>query len=131
MEKAYEKIKEKKDRLNLLKQLRNAMKRGDLPSAMDAPLAQLQSEKGAPKTLDQCTNQINKLSERVTKEEFKAQNREDNKTVALGTSKINYMDPRITIGWCKLKEVPIEKVFQATLRNKFAWAMDSEPGWKF
>ena len=32
------------------------------------------------------------------------------KTVALGTSKINYMDPRITIAWCKKHDVPIEKV---------------------
>lgn len=36
--------------------------------------------------------------------------KDDLKTVALGTSKINYMDPRITVAWCKLHEVPIEKV---------------------
>lgn len=26
---------------------------------------------------------------------------DDNKQVALGTAKINYMDPRITVAWCK------------------------------
>jgi hypothetical protein len=31
--------------------------------------------------------------------------REDLKTVALGTSKINYLDPRITVAWCKTHEV--------------------------
>lgn len=36
--------------------------------------------------------------------------KEDLKTVALGTSKINYLDPRITVAWCKRNEVPIEKV---------------------
>jgi DNA topoisomerase-1 len=36
--------------------------------------------------------------------------KEDLKTVALGTSKINYMDPRITVAWCKRHEVPIERV---------------------
>jgi len=36
--------------------------------------------------------------------------KEDLKTVALGTSKINYLDPRITVAWCKRHEVPIEKV---------------------
>lgn len=36
--------------------------------------------------------------------------KEDLKTVALGTSKINYLDPRITVAWCKRSEVPIEKV---------------------
>ena len=38
------------------------------------------------------------------------QNKEDTKTVALGTSKINYLDPWITVAWCKRHEVPIEKV---------------------
>lgn len=37
--------------------------------------------------------------------------KEDLKTVALGTSKINYLDPRITVAWCKRHEVPIEKVY--------------------
>ena len=27
------------------------------------------------------------------------------KTVALGTSKINYLDPRISVSWCKRNEV--------------------------
>jgi len=35
----------------------------------------------------------------------------EGKNLALGTSKINYMDPRITISWCKSHEVPIEKIF--------------------
>jgi DNA topoisomerase-1 len=43
--------------------------------------------------------------------------------VALGTSKINYMDPRITVAWCKKVECPIERVFPRTLLAKFPWAM--------
>lgn len=42
--------------------------------------------------------------------ENQIQVKEDLKTVALGTSKINYLDPRITVAWCKRNEVPIEKV---------------------
>ena len=48
-----------------------------------------------------------------------------------GTSKINYMDPRITAAWCKAVECPIEKVFQETLRKKFPWAMSVPSTWKF
>ena len=59
------------------------------------------------------------------------QQKKDNSEVALGTSKINYMDPRITISWCKHIELPIEKVFPKTLRSKFAWAMETEPKWNF
>ena len=51
--------------------------------------------------------------------------------VSLGTSKINYMDPRITVAWCKRNEVPIERVFAKTLREKFVWAMNVAPDWRF
>merc|ERR1711904_597422 len=57
--------------------------------------------------------------------------KEDLKTVALGTSKINYMDPRITVGWCKDHEVPIEKIFNKSLLSKFHWAMLAEPEFEF
>jgi DNA topoisomerase I len=49
--------------------------------------------------------------------------------VALGTSKTNYNDPRISVAWCKRKEVPIDKVFPKTLLEKFVWAMSIEPDW--
>lgn len=47
---------------------------------------------------------------KIEKMERDMQTKEDMKTVALGTSKINYMDPRITVAWCKRHDVPIEKV---------------------
>ena len=47
---------------------------------------------------------------KIEKMERDMQTKEDMKTVALGTSKINYMDPRITVAWCKRHEAPIEKV---------------------
>ena len=49
---------------------------------------------------------------------------EENKEIALGTSKLNYLDPRITVAWCKKNEVPIEKVYNRSQRDKFAWAID-------
>ncbi len=42
--------------------------------------------------------------------QIKIRDRDDNKEVSLGTSKINYMDPRVSVAWCKRHEVPIEKV---------------------
>lgn len=57
--------------------------------------------------------------------------KDDLKTVALGTSKINYMDPRITVAWCKRHEVPIEKIFNKSLLSKFSWAMEVEPSFRF
>ncbi len=63
--------------------------------------------------------------------EVNVQNKDDNKTVALGTSKINYMDPRITVAWAKRNECPIEKVFPSALRDKFPWAMSVPDEYRF
>ena len=41
------------------------------------------------------------------------------------------MDPRITAAWCKKVELPIEKVFQKTLLDKFPWAMKEASTFKF
>jgi len=50
--------------------------------------------------------------------------KEEGKAIALGTSKLNYLDPRITVCWCKKFEVPVEKVYNATQRMKFRWAIE-------
>ena len=68
-------------------------------------------------------SRIEKWTEDIRKLEVDINNRDENKEVALGTSKINYMDPRISVAWCKRNEVPIDKIFAKTLRDKFNWAM--------
>ncbi|KAL6268909.1 hypothetical protein ACE6H2_025820 [Prunus campanulata] len=68
---------------------------------------------------------------KIEKMELDMRTKEDLKTVALGTSKINYLDPRITVAWCKRHEVPIEKIFNKSLLAKFAWAMDVDPDFRF
>ncbi|XP_068635476.1 DNA topoisomerase 1 beta-like isoform X2 [Aristolochia californica] len=74
---------------------------------------------------------IAQIMTKIDKMELDRQLKDQNKNVALGTSKINYLDPRITVAWCKRHEVPIEKIFNKSLLAKFAWAMDVEPKFKF
>jgi len=74
---------------------------------------------------------LDRKNEQASKQRLAAEVKEDLKTVALGTSKINYLDPRITIAWCKRNEVPIEKVFNRSLMSKFHWAMDCDPRFVF
>lgn len=76
-------------------------------------------------------SKLSKKMAALEKAELQAAVKEDLKTVALGTSKINYMDPRISIAWCKRNEVPIEKVFNKSLLSKFHWAMDVESSFRF
>lgn len=44
--------------------------------------------------------------------------------IALGTSKENYIDPRISVVFIKKYNIPIEKIFPQKLINKFKWAFD-------
>lgn len=74
---------------------------------------------------------IQKLDEKIKTFKLQMDDREAGKEVALGTSKINYLDPRITAAWCKIHNVPIEKIFSKTLLTKFPWAMEAESDWKF
>ncbi|MES1914689.1 MAG: hypothetical protein MHM6MM_006735 [Cercozoa sp. M6MM] len=67
--------------------------------------------------------EITKQQARIVKLKKDRQLKVDNREIALGTSKINYMDPRITVAWCKRVEMPIERVFQSALIRKFPWAM--------
>ena len=80
---------------------------------------------------DQVAKKIQNWSAKIAKMEMDLKHKDDNKEVSLGTSKINYMDPRITVAWCKRNDVPIEKVFSKTLRDKFNWAMAVVPDWEF
>ena len=51
------------------------------------------------------TKRLDTYGEDIRKMEVDVRGRDDNKDVALGTSKINYMDPRISVAWCKRCEV--------------------------
>ena len=59
---------------------------------------------------EEIKRRIDQWSSSIKSMELDLRNREDNKEVSLGTSKINYMDPRISVAWCKRCEVPIERV---------------------
>jgi len=72
-------------------------------------------------SLESIEGRVEKWVEQIKKLELDIRNRDENKEVALGTSKINYMDPRISVAWCKRCDVPIDKVFAKTLRDKFNW----------
>jgi DNA topoisomerase-1 len=80
---------------------------------------------------DKIKEQLARLEDKIRTQEAKIQTKEEGKTVALGTSKINYMDPRITVAWCKRKQVPIEKIFGRSLLEKFPWAMEVSQDWEF
>lgn len=53
------------------------------------------------------------------------------KNISLSTSKVNYIDPRITIAFMKKHKIPIDKLFTTVLQQKFQWAFAIDENWKY
>lgn len=68
-----------------------------------------------------------KLNQLKSKKDLKI----EMKNISLGTSKINYIDPRITIAFMKKHNLPVDKIFSKTLQDKFNWAMDTDSSFVF
>ncbi|KAM7224504.1 DNA topoisomerase 1 [Rhypophila decipiens] len=118
--------KELKERLKAATELEAKFKKENKSKKVEA--------EGKGPTVEKFLAAVDKLNERIRTLELQSADREGNKEVALGTSKINYIDPRLTVAFAARFEVPIEKFFSKTLRDKFNWAIQSvgdDSTWKF
>ncbi|XP_056129056.1 DNA topoisomerase I, like [Lampris incognitus] len=86
--------------------------------------AKVRRDEKSKKAVETKKKAVQRIEEQLMKLEVQATDREENKQIALGTSKLNYLDPRISVAWCKKWGVPIEKIYNKTQREKFAWAID-------
>jgi DNA topoisomerase-1 len=60
---------------------------------------QLKDSKGDKSSAEKLKKRVATLSEQLKKLEVQAVDKEENKQIALGTSKLNYLDPRISVAW--------------------------------
>lgn len=51
------------------------------------------------RVLEKKKKALERLKEQLVKLEVQETDKEENKTIALGTSKLNYLDPRISVAW--------------------------------
>lgn len=51
------------------------------------------------KTIEKAEKKLERLQQQLKKLEVSAVDKEENKQIALGTSKLNYLDPRISVAW--------------------------------
>ncbi|KAK9404725.1 DNA topoisomerase 1 [Crotalus adamanteus] len=86
--------------------------------------AKIRRDEKSKKTVETKKKAVQRVEEQLMKLEVQATDREENKQIALSTSKLNYLDPRISVAWCKKFGIPIEKIYNKTQREKFAWAID-------
>ena len=118
------KPKELNERLEVVKELEQKFKKENKTKKVEA--------EGKSPSIDKLETNIEKAEQRVHTMSTQALDKESNKEVALGTSKINYIDPRLTVVFTKKFNVPIEKFFSKTLREKFQWAVESTTeDWQF
>lgn len=76
-------------------------------------------------------DRIAKLNDKLKKLKVKKELKQEMKNISLGTSKQNYIDPRITIAFIKKFNIPIEKVFNQALQKKFQWALEVDEEFRF
>ncbi|RUS17779.1 topoisomerase I [Endogone sp. FLAS-F59071] len=143
IEKEREKVRQKfeKDNQKLEEEGKAQMSEKELKNRMkevDEKVKELENERRTGKvepkkgaTLDKLEALLEKKAEKVRATKVQAVDKEEGKETALSTSKINYIDPRITVAWCRKFDVPFEKVFNRTLRDKFQWAMNTDKDWEF
>ncbi|KFA67403.1 hypothetical protein S40285_00259 [Stachybotrys chlorohalonatus IBT 40285] len=126
-EKENEKLKANKEKVMPEKQLKERLadvKELEAKFKKENKTKKVEAEGKGP-SVEKFMAAIEKLDDRVRTLELQAEDRDGNKEVALGTSKINYIDPRLTVVFSKKFDVPIEKFFSKTLRDKFRWAIKS------
>jgi DNA topoisomerase-1 len=114
MENMQTKIQEKKD---LISEAEKELKKAKVDLKNLKTVA-------AKKKYEQKENQLEKAREALKKLQLQITDKEENKDIALGTSKLNYLDPRISVAWCKKHNVDLSKVYSKTQREKFRWAID-------
>ena len=91
-----------------------------------ASLRKAKTSKGKTKK-----ERIEKIQKKIKLIRLKKKTKQKMKNVSLGTSKDNYIDPRILIAFSKKYEVPLEKIFNKTALSRFEWAKDTDKNYIF
>lgn len=120
-------LQDELDKKELEKKNKKLAEQGLEPGASQSP----ETKRTRNLSKESLLKKYHTLSTRLKAMKTQLIDKDENKTTSLGTSKTNYIDPRITVAWCAAHEVPIEKLFPQTLRKKFQWAMDVSKSWKF
>ncbi|KAJ3205358.1 DNA topoisomerase 1, partial [Dinochytrium kinnereticum] len=97
----------------------------------EAPLDKLPPRKKLAMSGDRLLKKIHDLNSRIQSTKLLIIDKDENKSTALGTSKINYIDPRISVAWCQKHDVKLSEIFNKSLQEKFKWAFDVDKTWSF
>ena len=119
-----EQLKKFDDRIQLQHKRKNKLKR-------EIKKLQELNTKASKKSIRSKNKRIGIINLRIKKIKILKNSKIELKNVSLGTSKINYIDPRIIVSFLKKTNLEIDVAFNEKLKNKFLWAMDVDKDWKF
>lgn len=74
---------------------------------------------------------VTKIESKIKLEKIKKENKSMMKNISLGTSKTNYIDPRIIFAFIKKYKIPPEKLFTKILLERFEWASNVDDNFRF
>lgn len=65
------------------------------------------------------------IEKKIDTRKRQIETKSDTLSVAINTSKTNYIDPRIIVSWSKKYNLPINKTYTQTMQKKFSWAINT------
>ena len=77
------------------------------------------------------TDKQKQYSNKILLEKSKLETKTKMKNVSLGTSKTNYIDPRIIVAFAKRFDISLEKLFTKALLKRFDWAVSEDKNYNF
>ncbi|AYV79009.1 MAG: topoisomerase 1b [Faunusvirus sp.] len=92
---------------------------------------ELKKKKKQYKLAGKHTDKIKKIDDMIKKLKVQLDLKIDLKSLSLGTSKINYIDARISVSFMKRHGIPYDKFFSTALMERFRWAFEIDANWSF
>lgn len=126
LEKADTKLEESKLKLKSLE-----LKTKDEVKAIDKKIKQAK-DKGFEELVEKLTanknakkEKLDKARQKLEEQQMKRDFKEQTSEIAINTARTNYSTPKIVFSYCKDMDVPVEKIYSKTLKDKFSWAEDT------
>ena len=94
---------------------------------IDNMIKKLKEKKSKTKNKDK----IKSFDAKITILKMKKETKDKMKNVSLGTSKNNYIDPRIIFSFMKRYDIPEDKLFNKALLSRFEWARNVKSDYVF
>lgn len=106
---------------------------GNIDSFIEKARKRLKELKKNKKKFIQKKNKekANTIKSKIESLKLKIETKDKMKNVSLGTSKNNYIDPRIIFAFIKRFEIPPEKLFTKKLIDRFEWASNVDANYRF